>query len=927
MLFRSWSKGIEEHKHVGSVGGKGGGGGTKTTYSYTCTFAVEICAGPIAGVKRIWADSKLIYDRKKTDDPWAAYQNYLNSTAKSESIAIYTGTETQNPDPIMESVEGTGNVPGYRGLAYIVFEDLELNDFGRRIPNLEFEVAAGTDADDVIRNSPIGAANTIDYIPYTGNFMFSQAGNIYFYDKNFNLLNKIEIGDVDGASAIYYSLALVNVGGSELRWISLATGGITKTLTGITVNATSMTVGYSDTLGRKVIVCWANPVRVFDYIDAYAATSAASFPEPLVTFDYSSVDDLAFYDGQLYYFYKSSYNAYLYKVNILTGELYDGIDFFNITAPGNYFHVITFTANGDLILVFENELHLMEGISNTPKSIVTLLDGAENPAQVDSIVSEIFEDCGLAASDYDVSELSGDTVIGYIQTDPMAGRDLIKPLMRAYQFDVVEQDWQVVCRKRGSSSVADIPWDDLAAREAGSEAPEPLIESIADETEMPLELELEYRDYDTDYQPAVERAKRSTSTINTENKKKLRYPIIMQSTQALQAVETLFETTWVQRKSYQLQAPTDYIKLTPGDVLTVANTYKLIADEVTVSFPLIVKMKAFAEDSASYTSNSTGVAPYATPQTLTSIAPVFPVFIDVPALEGYATQLSFYLAAFALEEGWKLSVVYRSLDNGQTWDQIAAVENMSTVGRTTDALSDGPVTVLDYGNTVNVDLRSYNSSLSGASLLSIFSGTNTAAIGADDRWEIISFSEVTEEADGTFTLSKLVRGRKGTDHNTGNHAAGDTFALLESGKLIWVPVPESKLDASVTYKIVPVSKSLQAAAAIDFTCDGKALMPYSPVHITGARDGSDNLTIEWVRRSRAMIPWRAPLLEETEKYEIDIYDGSTVVRTITVTGATSTTYSAADQTTDFGSAQSSITLKIYQISATVGRGFGREATL
>ena len=69
-----------------------------------------------------------------------------------------------------------------------------------------------------------------------------------------------------------------------------------------------------------------------------------------------------------------------------------------------------------------------------------------------------------------------------------------------------------------------------------------------------------------------------------------------------------------------------------------------------------------------------------------------------------------------------------------------------------------------------------------------------------------------------------------------------------------------------------------------------------------------------------------PLSEESELYEVDILDGSTVVRTIKISSPTAS-YSAADQTTDFGSAQSSIDVKIYQLSAVVGRGYAAEAAV
>ena len=44
------------------------------------------------------------------------------------------------PDPKIEAVEGSGNAPAYRGIAYVVLEDLPLGQFGNRIPQFSFEV-------------------------------------------------------------------------------------------------------------------------------------------------------------------------------------------------------------------------------------------------------------------------------------------------------------------------------------------------------------------------------------------------------------------------------------------------------------------------------------------------------------------------------------------------------------------------------------------------------------------------------------------------------------------------------------------------------------------------------------------------------------------------------------------------------------------
>ena len=60
----------------------------------------------------------------------------------SDLFRLHLGSEGQGVDPLIASAEGAGNAPAYRGLAYVVFENLQLADFGNRIPSLSFEVIA-----------------------------------------------------------------------------------------------------------------------------------------------------------------------------------------------------------------------------------------------------------------------------------------------------------------------------------------------------------------------------------------------------------------------------------------------------------------------------------------------------------------------------------------------------------------------------------------------------------------------------------------------------------------------------------------------------------------------------------------------------------------------------------------------------------------
>ncbi len=122
-----WTSGIKERTSR-SGGGKRGGSAT-TTYSYSASFAVALAGRPIGAIGRIWADGKLI---RAAD----------GSFTSPVTMRLHQGGESQAVDPLIAAAEGATGAPAYRGLAYAVFEDLPLADYGNRIPNLTFEAIA-----------------------------------------------------------------------------------------------------------------------------------------------------------------------------------------------------------------------------------------------------------------------------------------------------------------------------------------------------------------------------------------------------------------------------------------------------------------------------------------------------------------------------------------------------------------------------------------------------------------------------------------------------------------------------------------------------------------------------------------------------------------------------------------------------------------
>jgi hypothetical protein len=99
-------------------------------YSYSASFAVALSSRRATRIGRIWADGKLL-------------RGVAGDFKVKTGFRFYPGDEDQPIDPLIASVEGIGSTTAYRGLALAVFEDLQLAEYGNRIPFLTFELIAG----------------------------------------------------------------------------------------------------------------------------------------------------------------------------------------------------------------------------------------------------------------------------------------------------------------------------------------------------------------------------------------------------------------------------------------------------------------------------------------------------------------------------------------------------------------------------------------------------------------------------------------------------------------------------------------------------------------------------------------------------------------------------------------------------------------
>lgn len=289
--------------------------------------------------------------------------------------------------------------------------------------------------------------------------------------------------------------------------------------------------------------------------------------------------------------------------------------------------------------------------------------------------------------------------------------------------------------------------------------------------------------------------------------------------------------------------------------------------------------------------------------------------LDINLIADNDTDRSLYLFADGGPH-WRNAAVYVSRDGGASYDFAKNLATRSTFGTCNTVLSAG-------STTLQVKIRS--GELESVSLAALESGENTALVGN----EIIRFQDAVLIAPNTYQLSNLQRGRRGTEWAIATHAAGEDFYLLSDYKER-VEGQIADIGRTLHFKAITSGQTLQSVSPVVIVPEGNSLNPYAPVSLAATKDPLGNITLSWIRRDRHAGDRtdyaNFPLSEAFERYEVDIYNGAMVIRTLNTTSP-SVDYAVAQQMVDFGSVQPTIAVGVYQISGVVGRGYARVATL
>lgn len=430
-----------------------------------------------------------------------------------------------------------------------------------------------------------------------------------------------------------------------------------------------------------------------------------------------------------------------------------------------------------------------------------------------------------------------------------------------------------------------------------------------------IKVSLSYISKDDNYQPrtvsadafsALYEVSRSTreATFSTS--------LVLSDVDGERLVNEMLWNLQAKQRVHSFAAYGEFARMVPGDVVIVPSgniSYTVELSKVNIKENGVVEFEArdfqtsLSADVAAVT--NAGFSGISTVTLQTQY-----IHLNIPLLRyaddtGGASLVQYGMVASRGQANWGGGTLYE----GGTASELTPVYDQAphegVIGVCIDALGN-PVDPFATTDASTVTIRRISGDVT---LLvdktedQVLAGQNLAFIGVEGRWEGVGYKTVTDNGDGTFTLSGLtIRGYRGTEVFAGLHQAGDLFVMVSQAWVKAVLHPITDIGATKFYKAVGLGQTPSSAITISHGIIGAAETPYACINLDASIDSPPNgIDLSWDYRSRLAAGTNpANFGEVALAFEIDIYDGVTYKRTLTAT-TNSKHYASADVVTDFGS--------------------------
>ena len=389
---------------------------------------------------------------------------------------------------------------------------------------------------------------------------------------------------------------------------------------------------------------------------------------------------------------------------------------------------------------------------------------------------------------------------------------------------------------------------------------------------MPASLAMSYYDPDRDYQVGQMTASSGASGVRSE---RVELPAVLTGDLAKAVVEQALARKWRSGDLLRLRVGPSRAALRPGDFIqiegraTVWTVRSVTIDGLAVELEAQVATATVLPLPSDHGRAATGVDE---PIGRTELA----LFEFPPAGDRPAELPIAYLAASSAG-AWKPVPFELTLGAGAL--PGAGVSRRALLGFAETVLERRAPMVLDEQSSVVVRMAGDFAPLLNADHDALMAGANLAVLGD----ELIQFGEAQELGSGRYRLTKLLRGRRGTEWAAAGHRIGEAFCMIDAAlRMLELPASASQTPLLATAHGVGDAAPLPVA---ERTISGEAMRPLSPCHLT-ARWTGNLLDLSWVRRSHRGWAWLdevgVPADDFGEAYRVTVEGpgGSLTVETV-----------------------------------------------
>ena len=547
------------------------------------------------------------------------------------------------------------------------------------------------------------------------------------------------------------------------------------------------------------------------------------------------------------------------------------------------------------------------------------------------VVASLMEIGGYTSAQYDVSLLPNDQV-NFTLNSTITIRTILQQLALVYQFDIVPSGEAVKFVPKYQSSVRTLTSDDLGHQLGdGTSGKAPYTAKRMQGIDLPRSVTLTYSSGELDYNKFTQMS--TLETYEEGQDVKLDVPLTLIDADAKRLSETALVNAHIEQQQYTFT--TDYynVDLEPGDVINIPldsgglTTVRIIqiveVDEGILEFTVV------RADNNITAYNVSPIPQTTPPDQVTNVPGTIgysqSLFLEVPPLTTSETTPRLKVAVHGYAApGWGGATLYKSTDGGVTYTAVASSSSTPTIGLVAIApAAPSNYNVWDTTTTISVQLK--QGTLSNSTDIAVQNGANWCMVGE----EVIGFVNATLTGPNTYTLSRLMRGRQGSEVKCGTHVNNELFVMLNDA-LLTLPFTTEEIGQTVKFKTVTNGSDISKATAEDVKPYALNLRPWAVAHLKAVRQVNNDWIISWVERPRYDNQLK-DFVEPTHDsdwagFAIGIFNGAVVAHKAVATAPTYT-YTAAQQVTDFGAVQTTLNLSVSQISTITAGGYPTNITV